>query len=227
MSRGELCFCIFTVWLTLWERVFREADQRAGQRAGRLTIEVVKLLVKPLMKLYQTGPKDGINRTGTWHVCVCEKKKKKKVLRIQISKKECKDGSIQPAHSGAKTCWVACRRTRHAMSGRSFPVTTRSAILVPLATRQWSEMPPHVVPSYLCSYYELWCVDHRPIDLLCLLVLNTTWPGQKVGWRANVSRGPTDGTDGAHQSGRRRCCLGFAGGRSSHLALYRHRIRVN
>jgi hypothetical protein len=61
-----------------------------------------------------------------------------------------------------------------AMSGRSFPVTTRSAILVPLATRQWSEMPPHVVPSYLCSYYELWCVDHRPIDLLCLLVLNTT-----------------------------------------------------
>jgi hypothetical protein len=54
MSRGELCFCCFTVCLTLCERerVFREADQRAG----RLAIEVVKLLVKPLIKLYQTGP---------------------------------------------------------------------------------------------------------------------------------------------------------------------------
>jgi hypothetical protein len=52
MSGGEPCFCSFTVCLTLWERVFREADQRAG----RLAIEVVKLLVKPLMKLYQTGP---------------------------------------------------------------------------------------------------------------------------------------------------------------------------
>jgi hypothetical protein len=38
------------------ERVFIEADQRAGQRAIRLAIEVVKLLVKPLVKLYQTGP---------------------------------------------------------------------------------------------------------------------------------------------------------------------------
>jgi hypothetical protein len=38
------------------ERVFREADRGAGQRAGhRLAIEVVKLLVKPLVKLYQTG----------------------------------------------------------------------------------------------------------------------------------------------------------------------------
>jgi hypothetical protein len=35
---------------------FREADQRAGQRASGLAIEVVKLLVKPLMKLYQIGP---------------------------------------------------------------------------------------------------------------------------------------------------------------------------
>jgi hypothetical protein len=56
MSGREPCFCSFTVCLTLWERVFREADQIAGQRAGRLAIEVVKLLAKPLMKLYQTGP---------------------------------------------------------------------------------------------------------------------------------------------------------------------------
>jgi hypothetical protein len=53
MSRRELCFCSFTVCLTLCERVFREADQRAGH----LAIEVVKLLVKPLIKLYQTGTK--------------------------------------------------------------------------------------------------------------------------------------------------------------------------
>jgi hypothetical protein len=56
MNGGEPCFCSFTVCLTLWEWVFTEADQRARQRAGRLAIKVVKLLVKPLMKLYQTGP---------------------------------------------------------------------------------------------------------------------------------------------------------------------------
>jgi hypothetical protein len=55
MSSGELCFCSFTVCLTLCERVSRDDGQRARQRAGRLTIEVVKLLVNPLMKLYQTG----------------------------------------------------------------------------------------------------------------------------------------------------------------------------
>jgi hypothetical protein len=44
--------------LTLWEWVFREVDQRVGQRVGCLAIEVVKLLVKLLMKLYQTGPKN-------------------------------------------------------------------------------------------------------------------------------------------------------------------------
>jgi hypothetical protein len=43
--------------LTLWEWVFREADQRVGQRVGCLAIEVVKLLVELLIKLYQTGPK--------------------------------------------------------------------------------------------------------------------------------------------------------------------------
>jgi hypothetical protein len=53
MSRGELWFCSFTMCLTLRERVFREA----GQRAGHLAIEVVKLIVKPPMKLYQTGSK--------------------------------------------------------------------------------------------------------------------------------------------------------------------------
>jgi hypothetical protein len=42
--------------LTLWEWASREADQRVGQRVGCLAIEVVKLLVKLLMKLYQTGP---------------------------------------------------------------------------------------------------------------------------------------------------------------------------
>jgi hypothetical protein len=62
MSRGELCFYSFTMCLTLWETVFREAGQRAGQRAGRLAIEVVKLLVKPLMKLYQTGPHNGVEK---------------------------------------------------------------------------------------------------------------------------------------------------------------------
>jgi hypothetical protein len=43
--------------LTLWEWVFKEADQGVRQRVGCLAIEVVKLLVKLLMKLYQTGPK--------------------------------------------------------------------------------------------------------------------------------------------------------------------------
>jgi hypothetical protein len=56
-KRGrEPCFCSFTMCLTLWEWVFREANQRVGQRVGCLAIEVVKLLVKLLMKLYQTGP---------------------------------------------------------------------------------------------------------------------------------------------------------------------------
>jgi hypothetical protein len=56
-ERGrELCFCSFTMCLTLWEWVFREADQRVGQRVDCLAVEVVKLLVKLLMKLYQTGP---------------------------------------------------------------------------------------------------------------------------------------------------------------------------
>jgi hypothetical protein len=56
-ERGrEPCFCSFTMCLTLWAWVFREADQRVGQRVGCLAIEVVKLLVKLLMKLYQTGP---------------------------------------------------------------------------------------------------------------------------------------------------------------------------
>jgi hypothetical protein len=54
-ERGrEPCFCSFTMCLTLWEWVFREADQRVGQRVGCLAIEFVKLLVKLLMKLYQT-----------------------------------------------------------------------------------------------------------------------------------------------------------------------------
>jgi hypothetical protein len=55
-ERGrEPCFCSFTMCLTLWEWVFREADQRVGQRVGCLAIEFVKLLVKLLMKLYQTA----------------------------------------------------------------------------------------------------------------------------------------------------------------------------
>jgi hypothetical protein len=56
-ERGrEPWFCSFTMCLTLWEWVFKEADQRVRQRVGCLAIEVVKLLVKLLMKLYQTGP---------------------------------------------------------------------------------------------------------------------------------------------------------------------------
>jgi hypothetical protein len=60
-ERGrEPCFGSFTMCLTLWEWVFRE-DQRVGQRVGCLALEVVKLLVKLLMKLYQTGPKQASN----------------------------------------------------------------------------------------------------------------------------------------------------------------------
>jgi hypothetical protein len=52
----EPCFGSFTMCLTMWEWVVREADQRVGQRVGCLAIKVVKLLVKLLIKLYQTGP---------------------------------------------------------------------------------------------------------------------------------------------------------------------------